>query len=195
MLELTSLSLGAISKSVGQPSPWALRACSELDAPGVEGCIMDSVDSCVISTRDTGLAGLEGTTPRTERCVLTWLCFLLATWAWIGHSRLGFHDDSLPQLSAAVVRDDAASQHAFLKHILNICLGLQEIFGIKEGEKLYQFSGTCPGLALKVPYASGQTGMTDHPRGRALNLASVDLWALGVSIHKSLEFIHSILCI
>ena len=128
----------------------------------------------------------------------TWLCFLLAMWAWIGHSRLlglGFHDDSLPQQRAAVVRDDVASQHAFLKRILNTCLGPQEIFGIKEGEKLYQFSGTFPGLALKVPYALGETGMTDHPKGRALNLASVDPWALGVSILKSLEFIHSILCI
>ena len=60
-------------------------------------------------------------------------------WAWIGHSRLlrlGFHDDSLLQLRAAVGRDDVASQHTFLKHILNICLGLQESFGIKEGEKL-----------------------------------------------------------
>ena len=98
-------------------------------------------------------------------------------WAWIGHSRLlglGFHDDSLPQLRAAVGRDDVASQHTFLKHILHICLGPQESFGIKEGEKLYQFSGTFPGLALKVPYALGQTGMTDSPKGRARNLASMD---------------------
>ena len=99
-------------------------------------------------------SGLEGTTPTKDREMCsTWLCFLLAMWAWIGHSRLlglGFHDDSLPQQRAAVVRDDVASQHAFLKCILNTCLGPQEIFGIKKGEKLYQFSGTFPGLALKV---------------------------------------------
>ena len=68
-------------------------------------------------------SGLEGTTPtKDQEMCSTWLCFLLAMWAWIGHSRLlglGFHDDSLPQQRAAVVRDDVASQHAFLKCILN----------------------------------------------------------------------------
>lgn len=78
-----------------------------------------------------------------------------------------------------------------------------KFFGIKEGDQLSQFSRTFPVLALEAPYAPGQTGMTSHPRVsiaayNKVGLLTWALWtpgALGVSTHKSPEFIHSILCI